>query len=64
LEGVTPFPDEKIIKLSELFESAESLGILEKEFPALELEVRVLNINKGKNEEIAKKCQTLYQYRA
>ena len=40
------------------------MGILEKEFPALELEVRVLNINKGKNEEIAKKCQTLYQYSA
>jgi len=30
----------------------------------LELEVKVLNINKGKNEEIAKKCQTLYQYSA
>jgi len=62
--GVQPYPDEKIIKLSELFENTESLGILEKEFPALELEVRVLNINKGKNEEIAKKCQTLYQYSA
>ena len=40
------------------------MGLSEKDFPALELEVRVLNINKGKNEEIAKKCQTLYQYSA
>jgi hypothetical protein len=62
--GVQPYPDEETIKLSELFENTESLGILEKEFPALELEVRVLNINKGKNEEMAKKCQTLYQYSA
>ena len=62
--GVQPYPDEKTIKLSELFENTESLGILEKEFSALELEVRVLNINKGKNEEISKKCQTLYQYSA
>ena len=62
--GVQPFPDEEIIKLSELFESTEGLGISKKELPALELEVRVLNINKGKNEEIAKKCQTLYQYSA
>jgi len=62
--GVQPYPDEETIKLSELFENTESLGILEKEFSALELEVRVLNINKGKNEEISKKCQTLYQYSA
>jgi len=62
--GITPFPEEKTIKLSELFESTESLGISKEEFPALELEVRVLNINKGKNEEIAKKCKTLYQYSA
>jgi predicted transposase/invertase (TIGR01784 family) len=62
--GVKPFPEEETIKLSELFESTESLGISKDEYPALELEVRVLNINKGKNEEIAKKCQTLYQYSA
>jgi len=62
--GITPFPEEKTIKLSELFESTESLGISKDEFPALELEVRVLNINKGKNEEIAKKCQTLAEYSA
>jgi predicted transposase/invertase (TIGR01784 family) len=62
--GLTPFPDEKIVKLSELFESTESLGIPKDEYLALELEVRVININKGKNEEMAKKCQTLHQYSA
>jgi predicted transposase/invertase (TIGR01784 family) len=62
--GEKPFPEEETIKLSDLFKSTESLGISKKEFPSLELEVRVLNINKGKNEEIAKKCQTLYQYSA
>jgi len=62
--GIKPFPDEKIIKLSELFENMEELGIPEKRFPALELEVRVININEGKNEGIAKKCRTLAQYSA
>jgi predicted transposase/invertase (TIGR01784 family) len=62
--GEKPFPDEETVKLSELFESTESLGLSKKEYPALELEVRIININKGKNEEIAKKCQTLAQYSA
>jgi predicted transposase/invertase (TIGR01784 family) len=62
--GVKPFPDEKTIKLSELFESTEGLGFPKKEFPALELEAKVININEGKNEEIAKKCRTLAQYSA
>jgi predicted transposase/invertase (TIGR01784 family) len=62
--GVDPFPDDKTIKLSELFESTEGLGLPNKEFPALELEVRVININKGKNEWIAKKCRTLAHYSA
>jgi hypothetical protein len=31
--GVSPYPDEKTLKLSEAFESAASLGILEKEIP-------------------------------
>jgi hypothetical protein len=61
---VKPFPDEKTVKLSELFESTESLGVSKKEFPSLELEVKVININEGMNREIAKKCQTLAQYSA
>jgi hypothetical protein len=62
--GVKPFPDEKTVKLSELFESTESLGFSKKEFPALELEVKIININEGINREIAKKCRTLAQYSA
>jgi len=62
--GVRPFPDEKTMKLSELFESTEELGLPKKDFPALELEVRVININEGKNEEIVKKCKMLWQYSA
>jgi len=62
--GMKPFPDEKTLKLSELFESTECLGIPEKAFPALELELRIININEGKNEGIAKRCRTLAQYSA
>jgi len=62
--GIRPFPDEKTIKLSELFESTEGLGLPKNELPALELEVRIININEGKNEGIAKRCQTLAQYSA
>ncbi|WP_461248274.1 Rpn family recombination-promoting nuclease/putative transposase, partial [Treponema sp. R6D11] len=62
--GVKPFPDEEIVRLSELFKDTESFGLSEQDLPALELEVRVLNINKGKNEGIAKNCRTLYQYSA
>jgi len=47
------------LKLSDAFES----GLLpEKGHPALELEVRVININQGRNREIAEKCKTLGEY--
>jgi hypothetical protein len=62
--GENPFPGEKTVKLSELFESAESLGFSRKKFPAPELKVKVININEGKNEGIAKKCRMLAQYSA
>jgi len=62
--GETPFPDEETVKLSELFESTENLGFSKDEFPSLELKVRIININKGKNDRIARKCQTLAQYSA
>ena len=62
--GLTTYPDEKILKLSDAFESAAIIGLPEKERPALDLEVRVININEGRNEEIARKCKTLAGYRA
>jgi len=62
--GKSPFADEKTYKLSDAFENPESLGAIEKESPALELVVKVININQGKNEKIVQKCKTLAQYSA
>ena len=38
--------------------------MLDKEKAALELEVRVLNINEGRNAEIVQRCRKLYEYSA
>ena len=62
--GTSPYPDESVMKLSEMFESSVAeLGLPEGN-PALELNVRVVNINEGKNERIAKRCKTLAGYSA
>jgi predicted transposase YdaD len=60
--GKAAYPDQKTIRLSDAFESTVALGFPEKESPALELEVKVININEGRNELIAKKCKTLEGY--
>ena len=60
--GSAQYPDEKIVKLSDLFEKPQDLGLPGKTQPLLELEVRVLNINEGKNEEIVKRCSKLLEY--
>jgi hypothetical protein len=52
------------MRLSDSFESIKSLGLAEKESPSLELVVKVLNINEGKNSKITSGCQTLAQYSA
>ena len=62
--GVSPYPDEKLLKLSDAFEKGLLPDIIKEEAPALELEVRVININQGRNEEIARKCKTLEEYSA
>ena len=62
--GAALFPDETVIKLSDLFKSLEPLGLPEKVRPALELEVKVLNINEGKNKAIVQRCHHLAQYSA
>jgi hypothetical protein len=60
--GVEPFEDEKTLRLSDAFmeapgELAEAgLG------GSLELTVRVVNINEGRNEDIVRKCETLNGY--
>jgi len=60
--GAAPYADEKILKLSDAFEKIGSLGLPEKDTAALELVVKVVNINHGKNEALAKKCKTLAGY--
>ena len=62
--GKDPYPDEQTLKLSDLFENLEKLGLPDKFKPALELEVRVLNINEGRNTEIASRCRKLFEYSA
>jgi len=62
--GVEPYPDEKVIKLSESFEKLESLGLPEKDIPGLELTVRVININEGRNQALAARCKNLAEYSA
>jgi hypothetical protein len=58
--GVMPYPERQTLRLSDAFEKAGTLGFPEK--AALELEVRVININEGQNEGIAGRSKTLAQY--
>ena len=60
--GAKPYPDETILKLSELFEKQQDLGLPEKPNPLLELEVKVININEGRNEAILSRCRGLAEY--
>jgi len=62
--GVKPFPKEEVLKLSDMFADLDTLRLPEKTIPALELIVKVININEGENELIVKKCQTLAEYSA
>jgi len=62
--GEKPYPEQEIIRLSDLFEKTHDLGIPEKAFPLLELEVKVININEGRNVEILKRCKKLSEYSA
>jgi len=61
--GDADMPECSILKLSDMFEDLSSLGIAEND-PVLELSVKVLNINHGKNKEIVGKCKTLAAYSA
>jgi predicted transposase YdaD len=58
--GTAPYPDHKELRLSDAFKDAEDLK-LNTGLP-LELVVQVYNINRGHNEEILKKCETLDNY--
>jgi predicted transposase YdaD len=62
--GTKPYPDEQTLRLSDAFKKLEGLGLPEKDFPALELVVKVVNINEGRNREIAERCKKLSEYSA
>ena len=62
--GAAPFPDDKVYRLSEAFEKLKDLGFAERDIPALELTVRVININEGRNAGIAARCKKLSEYSA
>jgi len=53
------FPDKHVYKLSELFKKPD---FLENDNPLLELEVKVLNINEGRNKEIINRSKKLSEY--
>jgi hypothetical protein len=60
--GRDPYPDESILKLSDSFAEAASLGFITDNPPPLELTIKVYNINHGHNENIAGNCQRLFGY--
>ena len=53
--GVKPQPEEQVLKLSDSY-------IRKQQNPCLELKVRFLNINQGKNVEIVDRCKELKEY--
>jgi len=60
--GAEPFPDREVYRLSDSFEKLKDLGLAEKDTPALELVVKVININEGKNQAIVDRCKELAEY--
>jgi len=62
--GSAPYPDEETLRLSDSYMDAASLGIPPDRPPALELTVKVYNINAGHNGAIAARCGLLRDYAA
>jgi len=60
--GAEPYPDECILKLSEMFIKPNDFMLPEKNYPLLELNVKVININEGRNTKITDKCKKLKEY--
>ncbi|MCL2705955.1 MAG: Rpn family recombination-promoting nuclease/putative transposase [Spirochaetaceae bacterium] len=57
--GKDTFPDKHVYRLSDLFEKPD---FLENDNPLLELEVKVLNINEGRNKDIITRSKKLSEY--
>jgi hypothetical protein len=62
--GTQPYPDESVLRLSDLFENPQDLGLPAKATPLLDLQVKVININEGRNDAIINRCQKLAEYSA
>ena len=67
--GTAPYPDTSTLKLSDSWnhgaeEAAASLGLVKSSGPALELTVKVYNINRGCNERLVQSCRRLSGYSA
>ena len=60
--GIKPFPDTDVMRLSDLFDKPQDLGLPEKITPLLDLEVKVININEGRNGVIVDRCRELSDY--
>jgi predicted transcriptional regulator len=60
--GTDPYADEAVLKLSDAFADAASLGLPKSTPPDLELSVKVYNINHGHNEAIIRRCEKLEGY--
>ncbi len=60
--GTDPFPDTAVLRLSDLFASPEDLGLPERTHHLLDLEVKIININGGRNAEIVNRCKELAEY--
>ena len=61
-DGADKFPDQQVLHLSDLYEKPAELNIPGKEKPLLELEVKVININEGRNTSIVNRCKKLSEY--
>ena len=53
--GKKPFPESKVLKLSDAFFNQSVKG-------CMEVEATILNINYGRNKEIMDKCKVLFEY--
>jgi len=60
--GKEEFPDEQVYRLSELFIISGDIDLPKKVHPLLELEVKVFNINEGRNKIIMNRCKKLAEY--
>jgi len=60
--GEKDYPDEVTLRLSDAFRNTGTPGV--GQIPALDLAVSVVNINKGRNEDILERCEVLRDYAA